>query len=64
MIKEDELLPHSAQRKDPSYRMAEEGYKILLKKNPPAPHPDPPMGMDSILGKTSWILTKIETSAQ
>ena len=64
MVREDELLPHSAQRKDSSYRMAEEGYKICLKIIPPAPHADPPRGMDYISGTTWWILTKIETSAQ
>ena len=30
MARENDLLPHSAQRKESSYRMAEEGYKIRL----------------------------------
>ena len=61
MARENELLPHSAQRKDSSYRMAEEGYKICLRKIPPAPPADPPKGMDYISGTTCWIFTEIET---
>ena len=64
MVRKDELLPHSAQRKDSSYRMAEECYKICLKEIPPAPPADPPRGMDCISGTTFWIFTEIETSAQ
>ena len=50
------ILPHSAQRKDSSYRKAEECYIFSLDR--PATHPPPLTGMDCNSATTGWILSK------
>ena len=51
------ILPHSAQRKDPSYRMAEEGCKIWLDQpaSQPATHPaTQPPSHPPTFGNMDW----------
>ena len=64
MVRQNELLPHSAKEERLIYRMAEECYKICLEKIPPAPLADPPRGMDCYSGTAGLIIKKKLTSAQ